>query len=361
MEYRHPQKVSQTGVADLPAVAAPVAAPVDADGPAFEVALADRGYAWWYIDAWSDCGRHGLTIIAMLGCVFSPWYARARRRAPPDRAVDPLGHSGLNIALYGAVGHRWALTERGAADVSRSAGRLVIGPSGLHWDGEELVVRIDEVTSPWPRALRGTVRLRPDACLHRGYALDAAIDGSPRHLWWPTAPRCRVSAEFEQPTLAWQGDGYLDANAGRAPLEDDFESWNWSRTHRGGETRVFYDTVWRRSTAAASASTDTSTSGRSLSLVFDAQGARESAAPPTQRLPTTPWGIRRGTRSDHGRDARVLATLEDGPFYARSRIESRLDGMMSSGFHESVSLRRFAAPWVQMLLPVRLPRRPLAR
>ena len=53
MEYRHPGKSSQT-----------------AGGVDFSIAVADRGYAWWYIDAWSDCGQHGLTIIAMLGCEF---------------------------------------------------------------------------------------------------------------------------------------------------------------------------------------------------------------------------------------------------------------------------------------------------
>lgn len=362
MQYRHRPEASQT--------AATVAAPVDADGPAFTVDLADRGYAWWYIDAWSDCGRHGLTVIAMLGCVFSPWYARARRRASPGSAVDPLAHSGLNVALYGAIGHRWALTERGAGDLVRGPGRLVIGPSDVEWDGQQLVVRIDEVTSPWPHRLRGTVRVRPQGLLHRGYGLDAASDGAPRHLWWPISPHSRVSVELSQPALAWHGDGYLDANAGRAPLEDDFESWNWSRAHRGDETRVFYDTVWRTgapqgatgpAAAEAAAAQAAAAPGRSLALAFDAHGVHELAAPPVQRLPTTPWGIRRGTRSDHGRGARVLATLEDGPFYARSRIESHLDGGLATGFHESVSLRRFAKPWVQMLLPVRLPRRPLAR
>jgi carotenoid 1,2-hydratase len=175
-----------------------------------------------------------------------------------------------------------------------------------------------------------------------------------------------VSAEFTHPALAWQGEGYLDANAGSAPLEDDFDSWNWSRAHRGASTHVYYDTIWRRRDGAAPAGSgdtvaaDSPRAGRSLALAFDEDGAHEVIAPPVQRLPTTPWGIRRETRSDQGQGARVLATLEDGPFYARSRVESRLDGEPVRGFHESVSLRRFAAPWVQVLLPVRLPRRPIA-
>ena len=97
MQYRHHPVASQTG-------------------PDFAVPLPTNGYAWWYVDALSDCGRHGLTMIAMLGCVFSPWYAWAR--AGGRRQVDPLEHSALNLALYGAAGHRWTLTERGAGTCS---------------------------------------------------------------------------------------------------------------------------------------------------------------------------------------------------------------------------------------------------
>ena len=52
-----------------------------------------------------------------------------------------------------------------------------------------------------------------------------------------------------------------------------------------------------------------------------------------------------------------LRSLEDGPFYARSLIESTLLGERVHGVHESLSLDRFAAPWVQALLPFRMPRR----
>jgi carotenoid 1,2-hydratase len=89
--------------------------------------------------------------------------------------------------------------------------------------------------------------------------------------------------------------------------------------------------------------------------------ARAIEAPPPQDLASTPWGIRRATRADAHTQPRVLATLEDGPFYARSRIAADIAGERVEGFHESVSLQRFAARWVQCLLPVRLPRRPIAR
>jgi carotenoid 1,2-hydratase len=57
-------------------------------GPAFDAPVADGGYLWWYVDALSDDGRHGLTIIALIGSVFSPYYAWARRRGPTDPSTS---------------------------------------------------------------------------------------------------------------------------------------------------------------------------------------------------------------------------------------------------------------------------------
>lgn len=325
MQYRHAPVVSQTG-------------------PDFAAAVATNGYAWWYVDALSDCGRHGLTMIAMLGCVFSPWYAAARRRGP----TDPLQHPALNIALYGKGGRRWALTERGAADLARDAGQLAIGPSSLGWDGTRLVVDINEITSPLPHRLRGRMTLQPSMLLSQAYAIDA--DG--RHLWVPISPQCAVQVEFTEPSLRWQGTAYFDANMGSAPLEDDFDSWNWSRASAADASRIFYDTRWRAADGA----------GRSLSLRVDAQGrSEEIPSPPPRALPSTRWGIHRETRCDAGSSPRLLETLESGPFYARSLVRTRAEGRDWTAFHESVSLRRFAARWVQALLPVRLPRRPLRK
>ena len=321
MEYRHPSGVSQTG-------------------PNFAADVSVNGYVWWYVDALSDCGQHGLTLIAMLGCVFSPWYAAARRRGP----TDPLAHSAFNIALYGAAGRRWALTERGHRDVVRERDQLVIGPSSLRWDGTRLQIDVNEITSPWPSRLRGRITVYPSMQLSTPYA----IDREGRHLWTPIAPHCRVDVQFEQPALAWRGTGYLDSNEGSAPLESDFDSWNWSRASTPEASRIFYDTQWRGG------------GGRSLSLQVDVTGRAASLpAPPLQNLPSTTWGIQRSTHCDAGSSPRLLSTYESGPFYARSLIETQAEGRTWTAFHESVSLRRFAARWVQTLLPVRLPRRPI--
>ena len=50
-------------------------------------------------------------------------------------------------------------------------------------------------------------------------------------------------------------------------------------------------------------------------------------------------------------------TLEDGPFYSRSLIDTWHAGQPLHEVHESLSLTRFASRWVQVLLPVRMPRR----
>ncbi len=272
--------------------------------------------------------------------MFSPYYARARQRRP---VADPLQHCALNVALYGRSGRRWAMTERGRAAVSRSAESLRIGPSALAWEAGSLVIRIDEVTAPWPSRIRGVVRLRPAALTDRAFALDA----QGRHRWSPIAPRARVDVELGAPSLRWCGQGYLDSNAGDRPLEADFSRWDWSRAHLpDGRSAVLYDVARR--------------DGEPLSIAvrFDADGAAHRfAPPPAAPLPASAWGVARAARSDAGSTARIAQTLEDGPFYSRSVLQAQWLHEPVTAVHESLSLDRFSARWVQMLLPFRMPRR----
>src|SRR5690606_31511712 len=111
-----------------------------------------------YVDALSDDGRHGLTIIAFIGSVFSPYYAFRRRRGP----VAAIDHCAVNVALYGEGPGRWAMTERGRRAVDRDATRLAIGPSTMAWRDDGLEVEFDEVAVPWPRRTTGSLRLYAD-------------------------------------------------------------------------------------------------------------------------------------------------------------------------------------------------------
>ena len=131
----------------------------DLDGaPRFDQPVAPGAYLWWYVDALSDCGNYGLTIIAFVGSVFSPYYRSAIARGH----ADPANHCALNVALYGAK-RRWTMTERGRSSMARDAERFVIGPSELHWDGDALTISIREVGVPLPFPVRGTVRVHPGA------------------------------------------------------------------------------------------------------------------------------------------------------------------------------------------------------
>lgn len=311
----------------------------------FDVAVAPGGYAWWYIDALSDDGRHGITVIAFIGSVFSPYYAWARKRG--DGRADPANHCTVNVALYAShdtsAPTGWAMTERGRAALQRSASSLRIGPSALQWDGATLTIAIDERTTPWAQRLRGRIRLRPTAVLSRGYSLDAGG----HHLWCPIAPCSRVEVELDQPNVHWNGTGYFDTNRGERPLEQDFTHWDWSRTALSNQrTAVLYDAVRRDG------------SSLSMALAFDRCGhVEEFPSPPTVNLPATGWRLPRATRSDAAPSTFVQQSLEDAPFYSRSLLCTQLLGESARAVHESLSLDRWKQPVVQCMLPFRMPRR----
>lgn len=303
-------------------------------GCRFDTPVAQDGYVWWYVDALSDDGRHGLTVIAFIGSVFSPYYALARRRG----GGDPLDHCAVNVALYGPGRGRWAMTERGRASLQRSESGLRIGPSSLSWDGAALTLDLDEVAAPLPSRIRGRVRLTPSALTNRTFALDAAG----RHRWSPIAADARVEVALERPDLRWFGHGYFDSNAGERPLEDDFSIWNWSRAKLKRGSAVLYAVEGRPP----------------IAIRIDPSGAVEPFEPPAPTtLPRTPlWRIPREGRADPGAPVRILKTLEDSPFYSRSVIDCALLGETATAMHESLCMARFRTPWTQLMLPFRMPR-----
>jgi carotenoid 1,2-hydratase len=298
------------------------------------------GYAWWYVDAASDDGRFGLSLIAFIGSAFSPYYRWASRRV----AADPENHVALNVAIYGAHGYRWAMTERGRDALRRSASSLGIGPSRLSWHNDgRLEIEFDEVAVPLPRRVRGRVLIEPRLSNTIAYALDPAH----RHHWQPIAPLATIAVTLDQPKMMWSGSAYLDSNHGIEPLANAFQAWNWSRTIEADRTRIFYDTV-RRDGAPGCLHLDIA-EGKVQSLDPD-----EALHP----LPRSAWRLHRTARSDRGSRPRLIEAWEDGPFYARALVEQRLGALPVRSVHETLSLDRLSRPIVQAMLPFRMLRRP---
>ena len=247
----------------------------------------------------------------------------------------------MHVALHGPRGRRWAFTERRRGAVERGADWLRIGPSALAWDGDSLLVTLDERTAYNPARIRGTVRVRPEAVTTHTERLDAAG----RHRWSPLSPRAAVEVALQQPDAHWNGAGYFDTNDGDRPLEDDFTTWHWSRTGLRRGAAVFYD-VNRRDGSRLE-----------VALQVDPAGGVAAIEPPALAvLHPSRWGIPRHTRADLQADARVTRTLLDAPFYARSVLATRVLGEDATAMHESLSMDRFRTPWVQAMLPFRVPR-----
>ena len=299
----------------------------------------------------SDDGRCGLTLILMIGSVFSPHY----RRATLAGRGDPARHSAVNLALYdlaspggswlGPVlgrrdGDRWVLTEGGLLTRDRST--LSIGRSRASWDGSRLQVHLDEVTSPFRSPVEGELTVYPDGVADEVHTLDS----NGRHVWSPIAPFGRVEARFRRPDLSFSGHAYLDHNAGAEPLGRGFRSWTWSRFTSDRRTTVVYDV--KRLDGGA----------HRIARAFHAGGGRETCPGEgtTVRLAKTSWQMERSVRAISGAGVALGRTLEDTPFYARSQLTGTIDGRPATGVHEVVDMRRFESPVVQAMLPYRMRR-----
>lgn len=306
--------------------------------PSFADPVPDRGYRWWYIDGSSYDGQHHLVVIAFVGSVFSPFYKRAADRGP----ADPMNYCAINVALYSKRHARWVMTECRPDQIERAATQFRVSGTTLNVENDTLTIDVDELAAPIPQRVRGRVTVQ----LNTRTGGEFALDSRNRHHWWPVSPAASVEVSFNQPQLKWSGHGYVDSNRGSEPLHEGFDDWHWSRTHLGDRTQLTYRSTDRTGTTSA------------LGLSIDASGKlTEADLPDASKLPSSP--IWRAPRSSFlSGDNRVIQTLEDTPFYARSIIANDQDGAHT--MHESLSLKRFRAAWVTTLIPFRM-RFPLRR
>jgi carotenoid 1,2-hydratase len=273
-------------------------------------------------------------VIGFIGSVFSPWYRWSGRQ-------EPQNHVCLNVATYGPGG-RFTMTDRGRAALRQTPDRLQIGPSAMHWTGRELVVEVEEISSPPVISrVRGTITLTPEAMT--GVEARLTPDGS--HSWRPFAPSARVKVDLTQ-GHRWEGHGYWDANFGTAALEADFRFWTWGRFPLRNRTVCFYDATRRDGSTLA------------LGVEVDRAGAlREIEPPPLTRFRRSLWAVRRETRADPGFQPSQKMSLLDAPFYSRSLVETRIGGETSLGVHEALDLVRYRQAWLKPMIALRVPRR----
>ena len=337
-------EAQKSGQLDISGQMAPAQAPLVPIGESsdlhFDVRVDANGYRWWYIDAFSDDGQCGLTIIIFIGCVFSPYYARARKRG----AANPWDFCSINAIFYGPDRKRWALTERTQGAMEVDASRFKVGPSIVTRTPAGLRIELDEICVPFPSRLRGTVEVSFSELSKQCFALDSLE----QHRWWPIAPSAKVAVNLHRPNLQWSGTAYVDSNAGTVPLESTFRGWHWTRTEQqSGRGYIFYNRqFWDGTNQALAVSYDQS---NNLDV---SDGESEDSV-----LPATPiWRCQRPVVCTEPR-AQLLKTFEDTPFYARSKLHVGCEGKLVPAMHEYVDLARFQRAWVQTLLPFRMPRR----
>ena len=306
----------------------------DHAGPRFDLNVPPNGYAWWYIDGLSADGERAISIIAFIGSVFSPWYRWSGRK-------DPANHCCINVATYGRGG-RWTMTDRGRSALKLSEDTFTVGPSSLHWDGDKLIIDINEISWPHCQKLSGQVIIRPRATA--SVELPLKDDGS--HIWRPFAPSSDIEVRLNRPGWNWDGHGYFDANFGTAALEDDFSYWTWGRFPVPGGSVTFYDADRRDGSKLA------------VAVRFDDNGTVEEIdAPPLTRFGRSRWLVRRDTRADGGYRPREVKMMLDAPFYSRSAVRTKIFGHETVGVHEALDLNRFASPLLKPVLACKVPRR----
>ncbi len=235
------------------------------------------------------------------------------------------------------------MTDRGKDALRQSRDCFEVGPSQMHWNGRDLVISVDEISSPpLISRVRGQITVTPSAITD--VELPLTPDGA--HIWRPFAPVSMIKVELDAPGWAWDGHGYFDANFGTRALEEDFDFWTWGRYPTTHGATCIYDATRRDGTQLETA------------IAFTPEGAAsEITAPPRTPFKRSLWQVRRETRADEGVVPKQVKPMLDAPFYSRSAVETQLDGEVVTGVHEALDLRRFSQAWLKPMLAVRVPRR----
>lgn len=282
-------------------------------------------------------------LIAFVGSVFSPFYARARKQGA---GVDPLKFPAMNVVLYGPGRKKlWVMTEGRADRLERSPDSYTLGGTTLTWSEGRLHVRFEEKAAPFGQRMAGTITLDPGVI----FGPEVHLDANGRHRWWPIAPNARAEVQLDQPSVRFSGAAYHDSNQGSEPLERGFVRWDWSRAEIPGQGAVVFYDADRRDGSTLRWAHRFTPEGEMIPVDPEARW-------PVAALKTGGWGVKRAARHPEGAPAKLIRSLEDTPFYCRSLVANTWAGSPVKAVHESLDLDRFDRGWVRFLLPFRMRR-----
>jgi carotenoid 1,2-hydratase len=297
-------------------------APRRGRGLPFDHPVLAAGYAWWSVDAESEDGQQRLHLSV---CVAPP-FAAARPGASAPQAS-------LHVALYGQTAcHAQRLVP--CDQVERGAAHLCIGRSRLRWERGDLVIDLGLQRGLGRRPVRGRVTVSVISQSREARVLDAAG----LHSWWPVAPGARARVELEQPGVSWQGPALHEVRWGNEPPVRMFSRWTTLHTlHEEG--------------ALTACATEGRDGARHSSAAFVSGEGTTQVLPAGDVTPlgTTRWGLRPACPGV------VMAseTLEDTPYFVRSRLLIKTPAGPRSATLEHFDLGRWQQRWVQGLLPWR--------
>jgi carotenoid 1,2-hydratase len=235
------------------------------------------------------------------------------------------------------------MTDRGREALRQSRDSLTVGPSSMRWTDGRLVIDLRERGAlPMLGQVVGRVIVTPSAVTD----VELPLTDDDAHVWRPFAPTAEIEVRLDAAGWQWRGHGYFDANFGTRALEEDFASWTWGRYPTGDGSICYYDATRRDGSELEHA------------VRFGADG-RASAMHhlPKKRFSRSLWAVQRMTRSDADYQPRQVRSILDAPFYSRSLVQTRLDGVETTGVHEALDLSRFRMPLLKPMLAVRVPRR----
>ncbi len=234
------------------------------------------------------------------------------------------------------------MTDRGCSALRQSRDSLTVGPSSLHWDGDKLIIDVEEWSNPIVSKVTGRIILRPKGIT--GFELPLKQDES--HIWRPFAPTSDIEVDLGHHGQ-WTGHGYFDANFGTNALEADFNYWTWGRFPLSDGTACFYDADLCNGETLEAA----------MKFTPDGEIAMMEA-PPKANMRRSFWAVRRECRADPGHRPKQVQSMLDAPFYNRAGVETVIGGERSRGVYEALDLNRFRNAWLMPMLAMRVPRRP---